>query len=315
MRGDKMFSDFVRQDIHYAYELYKEGAITLEQRERMIQEAKDKEYQESVLDISHIDPYLSAQEQLDEVKKLCYEKCAIGEISVYEREALITEYTNMYKDDIEYEMDVYTEATAAQFQKRRNMLKVAVGLLAAIFSMRKICKFFEKKAVQKRFPEIKEINYQIKILNKQIKTQKKMLSGELSNIKQGYNSEFMQADRVFDPILSNGKKDKKKKIFGKKKKGKKSDSNWKTVMSPKKFLTRHEEEKRNNMENRMHRIVDLNEQLNKNKAELAKLKSKLNRTVNMAVKQKDLFNASEIAALKKEMKILSDNAAFSTTIL
>lgn len=297
-----MFSDFVRQDIRHAYKLYNEGSITLENREKLIQDAKDKEYRESVLDISQIDPCLSTDEQLEEVKKLCYEKCAIGIIDVNEREKLIEEYTNLYKGNNQIKTNVYTEATAAQYKRRRNGLKIVTAFLAGIISMKKINRILQKHKIEKRFPEIKEINYQIKILEKQIQTQKKMLGGELDNIKQGYNDEFMQTDKIYDPVLSDDKK-------------KNGVSNYRSVMSPKKILSRQEEEKRDNMENRMKQIVNLDSQLSENKKELIKMKDKLKKVVDKALKEKDLFNASEITALEKEMDVLSSNAAFSTTIL
>ena len=77
------------------YESYKDGKITLEERERAIQEAKDSEYIKEVMGDFTVDPKAPLAERFDSVKSYLYKECANGHITVDEREALI----NAYRED------------------------------------------------------------------------------------------------------------------------------------------------------------------------------------------------------------------------
>ena len=192
MRGDTMFSDTVRMEISRAYNLYNEGTITLEQRESMIQEAKDQEYRESVFDIDSIDPYLSPTEQLQEIKKLCYEKCAAGEISVFERERLVNEYSEAYKDKI------YTEAvTARQSASVDNdtatALLVSAGAVIAGFKAITHTMFVAKRAnLFTKYPELRDCANRIKSLQSIIKKEYKALKSKNRKLSMAYSKNYQK---------------------------------------------------------------------------------------------------------------------------
>ena len=86
-----MYNHILKQKIQDAYRLYGEGKITLEEREDMIENYKERDFMEHQIDFSEIDPSLSPSEKFDEVKRICYERCQNGIISENERESLIRE--------------------------------------------------------------------------------------------------------------------------------------------------------------------------------------------------------------------------------
>lgn len=86
-----MYGYELKEKIRNAYRLYGAGKITLEEREEMIEDLKDKDFMEHQVDFSEIDPSLSPSEKFDEVKRICYERCQDGVISEDERETIIKE--------------------------------------------------------------------------------------------------------------------------------------------------------------------------------------------------------------------------------
>ena len=88
------------EKIEHLYESYKDGEITLEERERLIQEAKDSEYIRGVMGNFKVDINASPKERFESVKAYLYTECANGTITVDEREALLTAYReDCYPDD------------------------------------------------------------------------------------------------------------------------------------------------------------------------------------------------------------------------
>lgn len=187
-----MFSDTVRMEISRAYNLYNEGTITLEQRESMIQEAKDQEYRESVFDIDSIDPYLSPTEQLQEIKKLCYEKCAAGEISVFERERLVNEYTEAYKDKI-YTEAVTVRSSASVDNDTATALLVSAGAVIAGFKAITHTMFVAKRAnLFTKYPELRDCANRIKSLQSIIKKEYKALKSKNRKLSMAYSKNYQK---------------------------------------------------------------------------------------------------------------------------
>jgi len=191
MRGDTMFSDTVRNEISRAYNLYKEGAITLEQRENMIQEAKDQEYRESVFDIDSIDPYLSPTEQLQEIKKLCYEKCAAGEISVFERERLVNEYSEAYKDKI-YTEDVTVRSSAKVDSEAAELIAATAVLIGGFKSITQIIFIAKRSKLFTKYPELKDAAVRIKTLQKTIRKEYSALKSKNRKLSIAYSKNYQK---------------------------------------------------------------------------------------------------------------------------
>lgn len=82
----------LNEKIESIYESYKDGDITLEEREALIQEAKDGEYLRSVMKNFSVDINAAPNERFETVKSYLYKECANGNITIDERERLISHY-------------------------------------------------------------------------------------------------------------------------------------------------------------------------------------------------------------------------------
>lgn len=82
----------LEEKIELLYEAYKDGSITLEERERLIQEAKDGEYIKDIMKNFDVDIKATPNERFETVKSYLYTECAAGHITEDERERLISYY-------------------------------------------------------------------------------------------------------------------------------------------------------------------------------------------------------------------------------
>jgi len=86
----------LQDQIESYYEDYIDGKITLEEREKLISEAKQEKYMESVMKDFHPSYFSSQIEKFNEVKSYLYNECADGRITENEREDLIVHFMKEY---------------------------------------------------------------------------------------------------------------------------------------------------------------------------------------------------------------------------
>ena len=79
----------LQEKIDSWYEEYKDGKITLEERERRIDRAKEDEYLKVVLERYDVPKNATPWQRFDIAKKYLYQECADGRITIDEREHLI----------------------------------------------------------------------------------------------------------------------------------------------------------------------------------------------------------------------------------
>ena len=86
----------LEERINFYYEQYKDGKIDLEEKEHLIQKAKDGEYLRYVLENFDVDSNATPYERFDTIKKYLYQECSNGRITVDERENLIS----IFREDV-----------------------------------------------------------------------------------------------------------------------------------------------------------------------------------------------------------------------
>lgn len=291
MRGDTMFSDTVRMEISRAYNLYNEGTITLEQRESMIQEAKDQEYRESVFDIDSIDPYLSPTEQLQEIKKLCYEKCAAGEISVFERERLVNEYTEAYKDKIYTEMTVSSSSTVDGDVVASAVAGAAV-VIVGFKSINHLLLVAQRSKIYSRYPELKDCGNRIKNLQKTIRKEYRVLSKKNRQLSREYNRNYkrLQVDTSEFKVSTNSDGDLTVKV----------DNDY--SMQDRNDLSRSEKKQQRIDIKELAEVQNSLKILNESINELKFLNKKMTRIIKRAAKTKRDIPEQDIVELRKAVE-------------